>query len=771
MAITTESMLLQLSPTRGLDPVGAIQQAQQMSAQRQQMRLARERFEEEKRQAKEQKELRELEERGRMAREQMQQARLRAEEQAKLEAQQQAALLAQQQAALGKAGELGGTGKAQQLAAMSPLFDQLGYDQNYVGSVGGLPAYDFVNREQEQARADREFEQAPRGIESWDGSESAVQSLNRLQGLGLGYPTNERGTLEDPGGADRPRVTGSVDDALTLEPQVGGVDPSVDDALAPGENDYVAGQDNDPDSPAPPIAEVSVGGRGMIPALLEPGDPFARALAASRAAEASGGRPVRGPDEEDYLGAVPRNRIDMAAMNAETLARLNPMLSARVAGMPDELKAAARANKAAVGGLGLEATDALKQFDDAMDDPVSIYNSQQNLEAEQAKRNTPSMMEVSTFRGRGADEGRGLAKERGVQNVLNAVVKADEVLRVLDDKTPENDRMIAPALMAAQGVEGVPSNTDLQFAFNAKSSLIGDIIAKVEEAINAGLNTAQRQAIKDYLKATKESQRQVITGYLDSAYQRLDSGEFNEHEARGYKGAIEQSVPASMYNDYWDAREKAESGRSGQRTTGPGQNAPAAAAGELQRQASAAGLNGQVLGQLMGGESGGDPKAANENRTDGLPKSSAKGAFQLLDETAQAMGYADAAAYSAEPLEKQIEVGLKLFKNKGLTAESPAEDYALVLAAPSKVGKWKSRDEVVYPKGSDGWKGNPGWRSAGDGDCTVGSITDYYLKAGKQRAAESDKADAAPVKGAERKADASNPYPDDAKADELLKRL
>jgi hypothetical protein len=140
----------------------------------------------------------------------------------------------------------------------------------------------------------------------------------------------------------------------------------------------------------------------------------------------------------------------------------------------------------------------------------------------------------------------------------------------------------------------------------------------------------------------------------------------------------------------------------------------------------------------MGGESGGATNAASD-------KSSAKGVFQLIDGTAQAMGYKDAAEYASEPLEKQIEVGLKLFKNKGLTKDSPAEDYALVLAAPSLVGKWKSRDDVVYKKDSPEWKANEPWWPPGGGDITVGSIADYYIKGGKAPA----KADApAPAQAA-----------------------
>ncbi|HEY3495805.1 MAG TPA: hypothetical protein VGK73_14000, partial [Polyangiaceae bacterium] len=51
--------------------------------------------------------------------------------------------------------------------------------------------------------------------------------------------------------------------------------------------------------------------------------------------------------------------------------------------------------------------------------------------------------------------------------------------------------------------------------------------------------------------------------------------------------------------------------------------------------------------------------------------------------------------------------------------------------------------------------GNAPWRPAGGGDITVGSITDYYLKHGREVARERDaaesKAEAAPAKTTELK--------------------
>lgn len=743
MAIDTNSMLLRLNPMTPLDLSPLLQaqnQARAKGMERQQLELARQRFEEEKRENARQREYAKVEEAGRNARLALeQQEKLRAEEAAR-----QAELLKQQQAALGKAGEFGGTGKAQQLAALSPLLDQLGYDQNYLGSEGGLPAYDFVNRAQEQARADQQFEQGPRAIDGWDGGESALQSLNRLQGLGLGYATNERGTLEDPSGADRPAVTGAVDEALSLEPSAGGLDEATGEALTPGDADLATAAEFGSDSDA----TVSVG-RSMAPGSLSSGDAYAQALAASQHAR-DNRAPLRGHAEEDYLGAVPRNRIDMAAMAAETNARLSPMLKSIAGSLPTkELRDTAEAVGKGASGLGLEATDALGEFGKGMAPALDIYKGEQNIQTQKEKNSQLSRMDKSTLQGRGSSKGEGLYKERRIDKSLNSIGKAAEVKRVLANNIKEDDGMVASAVMDAQNVVGAPSNTDLEFAFNIpKGSLVTQGLAIIEEAVKGGMSRAQKAAIESYMKAVEETQQRNLTDYLDNAFDTIDNDRSLDPEERaGFKSYIERSVPASVYNRYWEEREKREK-EPGARRGGPGRGATAPASGEagaeLQRQAEAAGLNGQVLGRLMSGESGGDPNAANENRTDGAPKSSAKGVFQMIDATAQALGYKDAAEYAAQPLAKQIEDGLKLFKNKELTADSPPEDYALVLAAPSFVGKWKSRDDVVYEKATTGHAGNAPWWPADGGDITVGSIADYYMgKGGKPAEAAPAKADAA----------------------------
>lgn len=717
MAIDTGSMLMKLNP------LSAISAPRGMGGggDREQLRLMRERFEYEKQRNAE------LDEQARL-----EAAAKAAAAAAEAEEKKAAVLLAQQQAAMTKVGELAGTGKVQQAEAQAPYFDMLGIDMNTLGSVGGLPVFQFQNRAQEAERAANAL--PPPGLD-----ETAEQSLARLESGDVGYPTNERGNLDDlPREASSP--TGSVIELARGEPAI---DAAVTDAITPGEGDvgYVPSEYEPPgagaygsmeegagfDRPEEAPAEVVVqAGAGIMPASLSTGDAYAQALAASQYARVHD-KPIRGADEEDYMGAVPRNVIDLPAMQAQTLQRLNPALKAQIEALPVELQAAAKANAEAIGGLGLEATDATKEMRDAMDDPVSIYNSQQNLLAQKEKGNELNRMQNAQMREGGAKMLKDLYDERGIDKSINSINKAAEVRKALENDVLEDDSMVANAVMEAQNLKGAPSNTDLEFAFNIpKGSLLTQGLAIIQEAIRGGMSDAQKKAVLSYMKGVEEAQRQNIDEFMDNAFDTIDSDDTLDPETRkGFRSRLERSVPGHMYNDYWrrrDERDKAAGRPPRAADAGAASQAPKGEAqAELARQAETANLNGGVLAKLMGGESGGKTAAAND-------KSSAKGVFQLLDETAQALGLADAAEYAAQPLEKQIEYGLKLFRGKGITKDSPPEDYALVLAAPSLVGQWKTRDDVVYKKGSDEWNVNAPWRPADGGDITVGSLTDYYLK-------------------------------------------
>jgi hypothetical protein len=98
--------------------------------------------------------------------------------------------------------------------------------------------------------------------------------------------------------------------------------------------------------------------------------------------------------------------------------------------------------------------------------------------------------------------------------------------------------------------------------------------------------------------------------------------------------------------------------------------------------------------------------------------------------------FANAAELRQLPREEQAPIAADYFHNKGVTADSPQEDYDLAVAAPAFVGKSANRDEVVYPKGTDDWEANKPWRPKDGGDITVGSILDFYARNRKGAPAE-----------------------------------
>lgn len=139
----------------------------------------------------------------------------------------------------------------------------------------------------------------------------------------------------------------------------------------------------------------------------------------------------------------------------------------------------------------------------------------------------------------------------------------------------------------------------------------------------------------------------------------------------------------------------------------------------IKTQADAAGVNGDALTKIIRFESGGRPDAKNA-------QSGATGLIQWMPEVFKAMGkpagyenvrHEDLKDLSAE---EQVPLVLQYFKEKGLPPNADVGDMYLAVAAPGYLGKPDST--VAYAKGSKAWEQNPSWRSAGDGDVTVGSI-------------------------------------------------
>jgi hypothetical protein len=649
MPIDTSSMMLKLNP---LSPINMGGLGQQSGMERERLRLAREQFDWEKKQA---------EENARLEREksaaQLAKARLEAE------ATKAAKLQEDRLKAYGEFTKATGEGNVEGARAMVPMMHSLGMDIELEGEEGGLPRYriDMDAAATEAQEAARVAQASPYGD-----AETAEQSLSRLGAMGLG---GETGSLLPPLGIR------SSDE----------VDPTTGASVA----DRVAAT------------------YGM------PGEKTATA----------------GPDTEDFTGGVPKNVIDMGASAAATLHRLDPALKGAVAAYPDaETRAGAEQIRQGLRGSGLPLAAQLKAFGDAVSGPASQRNTLIAADAQREKfretRDELTEKDEAGLQQVGRDDADKFATDNHIYDVGKALRAGDTILDVID-KPGADDAMIASELMTFQNVKGTPSDTDLKLAFGIPfASTLDQALDTISKMVKGGMGPTQREAIKSYIATKGKELERGAFDYLDQAHARAAGGAYNERSKKAYLQTIKGSVPGHLYNDWLDMKKKRGDAPAASRGDKSAElSAPGSASASLASQAEAAGLNASHLGALMGGESGGDPNAANS-------RSSAKGVFQVIDSVAKGLGFKDAADYAAQPAEKQIESGLKLFKAKGLTANSPRADYALVLAAPSLVGKWKSLDEVVYKKGSEEWKINEPWRPKDQGDITIGSITDYYFGKG-----------------------------------------
>lgn len=677
MPLNPNSLLAQLSPIVPIDFGSGPR-----SMQRQNLELMKQKFEEEKRWHQQQAENDRLAAQAQLAGKAIERQKAQEEAAAKAQA---VALERQKNAELDFA-KSGGAMNVEQMQAMVPYLESLGTGVDQLGQVGGLPSYRIYDKAQDQARQDQEWQRGAHPIDNAEGEQSAVQSLSLLDGMG--YPTNDRGQLDEPAGI------GSTEDA------------------------------------------------------------FNRAKEAQQNAAEAGGLAARAPDEEDYMGAVPKDVIDLGAMHAQTLARLNPALQAATSAYTDPtLRGQAEQSAKLAAESGLPMDKALELYQKNQETHDSTYRTGLALEAQQAKfretRDDLTEKDKARMRKEGRFAAEQRAKDDDVQGGVKALRTIDEMQDILDNEGPgskEDDTMIAGALMSIQDVKGIPSDKDLAFAFGmGKASAITQVISKIQELAQGGFSDPQRAAIKNFIARVKQSQEEKIDLYLDTSEPGM-LGDMNEHEQQGYQGTAKRLIPGFYYNRWADKRKgKAEDDGGEPRPIGSNTGRDPEFDKALDEQARSAGYDPDKLRAIIGPESGGSSSATSS--------AGAKGAFQLMPDRAKAAGT------SSEELAKmtaaeQVPSGIKYLQSTSLKGDAPLRDYALAFAAPAYIGK--SDDTVIEEYrsntafGKDVRKKNPGWIPKDGGEITVGSIADFYHARGSG-------------KGKERKADAGNPYNDEAR--------
>lgn len=773
MPIDPSGMVMRLNPVQGLDLTGfsrALEQQQQLQAERERLRMQREQLDEQRRYHAEQSELRKMEEQGAMARQQLQLQQQRE----KAEADQLAKLTEQRRAAQAEARKYMVDRDAEAVEAMLPEMNQLGMLAERQGEGVYRIEQDRAAFEQQQADAaaqqaaaeDAAWQGAPRPLyDSLDGAqpeESAEQSLAQMNQLG--YPTNERGNLDDPSADRGPLLT---DETLMAAPEE---DPELDeataDALMPGDNDYVAGQDNDPDSPPPPIADVSVP-RGMGPALISSGDAYAQALAAGEYGRRTK-QPLKGPDAPDEMGAVPNNVYDMDAMKSQAVRRLNPALQALVDAQPDAYKASTEAtNEAArqvgIGGVkGLELADKLRAGPDAnLRSELAAERAVEKEERELQTEKPLSLKDQTLLRKDSRVRAEKIANERGIPDVYSRVKPAAMIKAFLSDEEGSNDDAILFQLSKMLGSVGAQSNADLRVAASIDAeATIDQAIVQLHRWFKGGNPEERNKVLMGIVDKSLEGDKAAVFDYLEALDKAID-GAHNEYEAEGLQQARE-AVP-SVYLEAYDAQfedEEEEEPAERQGVTVDAEGNPVQpTAGSMEDDdefmeaihtaAEDAGLDADLILPSISAESrGGDPTAKN-------PGSSARGLIQFLDSTAR--GYTNPRtgkkfSGSAELAQltraEQAPIVIDYLKRNGVTSEHDQGDIYVAISAPGYLNA--EDDAEVYKEGTDDYAKNAhNWDLDNDGVITRGEL--YRWGMGERK-----KAGAAPKAKAEAPAPGGN---------------
>lgn len=566
-------------------------------------------------------------------------------------------------AAQQKFAELNASGDIEGARAMVPTMTALGMGVELEGEEGGLPRYriDMDAAATEKAESARAAQASPYGP-----GETAEQSLSRLGAMGF------------------PEETGSLD------------------------------------APVGIASTDEIGPEGLTVAER----------VASTYGEPGEKTPMVAPGTPDMTGGVPRNVIDMGAIQGQTLQRLDPAMSGIIAGLPEQYQGSARSTAAGIRGMGLPAAKALDAFGKFQGDANTLIKGELDAEREAAKQayaaNSGSDKEGFDRYKAGYDTiAKEVASKYGVESRLRARGLYEQAMKILSNKTAEDDYLVLSLISRSFGERGATTEGDVARALGLPATSTWDqITGWLSSRLEGGIPEPNKRALIGVLKTAVESNDGEIRTFSDRLLELADDPETDRDVSRGIRDYWRATVPKSMR----DARDKERGGTTARRAPGETDGQ-----GELDYvldlEASAANLNTDAIRRVIQLESGGNPAARNA-------QSGATGLIQFMPETAKALG-TTTEELAQMPVEDQVRYVVKYFENAGITADSPPDDYALAVAAPAFVGK--PDDTVVYPQGSKAWEQNAPWRPAGGGDITVGSIKAAYAKKGGAPSNEGEK--------------------------------
>lgn len=482
---------------------------------------------------------------------------------------------------------------------------------------------------------------------------------------------------------------------------------------------------------------------------------FGKSLAASQHYGETG-QPLRGPDEPDLMGAVPRDQLDFGALQAQTMRRLKPSLDAYRDSYPEAYQGSTDKSNEAAAAMALPGPKALETAMKMREGTDRALASELTNERKMAEGEKPltriEKEKLSTGSYKKAHE---LAKEYGVGDMVKSQKAGQMVLELLGNNVAWDDPMIGFQLSRMLGSVGAQSNRDIDIALGGDGmGTVDKIKERIIGVMKGGYSDMRREGLMNIVKKSLEVDDDNVYELLDT----IDREAAMAKDPEVRRGWLEykKTIP----QEYLDAHDedKREQGlgdpdeleeADAEETEEPLVAEPPARQGrttvqrmgggeepgslhdddefmdELLIQTEESGLDPNAILGIIGGESGGKADAAND-------KSSAKGLIQFLDSTARRYGFGSSKEFAQLSRTEQIPYIVEYLRDSGLDEDSPPEDYGIAVAAPAFVGK--PDDTVVYREGSKEHAKNEPWWPPGGGDITVGDIKAYYRRHGAKSA-------------------------------------
>lgn len=495
MALEMNDMLMRLSP---MPSSGGAPDDKRM--QLAQLKLLREKFEEEKRKNAEDERYRQLAEAGEMRR-----AELMIQKQREQDAAAAAAKTLEERrgahADMFKyedAGDVEGMNNAaNRLNAAGGLAEMTGEDAN------GMPTW-RVELDAEEARkrdAAQEAQAAPGPTAPPGEDESLSRSLSRMGALGYGK-LGTRGTLDEG-----PGVASSAD--LTPEQLArvtgGGVQERAAGAEEPGALDTMG-----PPAPGDDTSPIKPEYQGAAQALDPLGSLRPQTLA-----------PVK-PAQPDLTGGIPKNVIDTGAMAAHTQQRLGPVMANIEASMPAAYRGSTQHNDAAAAALGLPIGKAVEQSLALRVPAEAAIGRERALESDETKSalaQAPkplTRVQIEEL----ATSGSKKAKEfydDGIDEAPSRVAAAQRMIEILGDDDPRNDNAIAFELPNMLGSKGAQSNKDLAVALGLDAlSTIDQVKDRITNIVLGGFGEERKKSLAKIIQQKIETDNESVFKYLDA---------------------------------------------------------------------------------------------------------------------------------------------------------------------------------------------------------------------------------------------------------------